>query len=122
MGIANSVGCIQGKKPRIPRAASALEERLNWLIRALGLPTPEREFRFHDTRKWRFDFAWPDQKIAVECEGGAWSGGRHTRGAGFIADCEKYNAAALQGWRVFRFTKDMIDSRHATDVLTEALA
>ena len=84
-------------------------------------PRPVREFAFHPTRKWRFDFAWPEYKIAVECEGGAWSGGRHTRGAGFIADCEKYNAAALAGWRVFRFTGEMINSRSAIDVLHEAL-
>lgn len=84
-------------------------------------PRPVREYRFHDTRKWRFDFAWPDLKIAVECEGGAWSGGRHTRGAGFIGDCEKYNAAALAGWRVFRFTGDMINSRKAIQILDEAL-
>lgn len=72
------------------------------LHQRLGVRLPEREVRFHPTRRWKFDFAWPELKIAVEVEGGVWSSGRHTRGAGFIADCEKYNEAARLGWRVFR--------------------
>lgn len=61
------------------------------------------EHKFHPTRKWRFDFAWPTQRIAVEVEGGVFARGRHTRPAGFIADCEKYSCAALDGWMVLRF-------------------
>jgi hypothetical protein len=61
---------------------------------------PEREHRF-DTggRRWRFDFAWPAVKLAVEIEGR----GRHQSVVGYRADCEKYNAAVAQGWRVMRF-------------------
>jgi very-short-patch-repair endonuclease len=81
------------------------------------LPEPVKEHRFHSQRKWRFDFAWPDYKIAVEVEGGTWKGGRHTRGAGFAKDCEKYNSAQLLGWRVYRFTSDMIDSGKAFETL-----
>lgn len=77
-----------------------------------GLPEPQREFKFHPTRKWRFDFAWPanatnpprKESIAVEIEGAVWVLGRHTRGSGFVKDMEKYNEAAKHGWRVFRFT------------------
>jgi very-short-patch-repair endonuclease len=65
-------------------------------------PTPE--YRFHPTRKWRFDFAWPRQKVAVELEGGIWTGGRHGTALGMIADMDKYNAAARQGWLVLRFS------------------
>jgi hypothetical protein len=70
---------------------------------------PEQEYRFHGTRRWRFDFAWPDAMVAVECEGGTWARGRHTRGKGFENDCYKYNAATAQGWRVFRCTRGMLD-------------
>ena len=62
------------------------------------------EFCFHPTRKWRFDFAVPSLMIAIEIEGGVYSRGRHTRGKGYINDMEKYNAAQLLGWQVFRFT------------------
>jgi len=69
-----------------------------------GLPAPEAEYRFHEKRKWRFDFAWPDSMVAVEIEGGTFVRGRHTRGMGHHKDCEKYNQATLLGWRVLRFT------------------
>jgi len=68
------------------------------------LPIPEPEYRFCPERKWRFDYAFIEQKIAIECEGGVWSRGRHTRPSGFIKDMEKYNRAALLGWRVLRYT------------------
>lgn len=69
-----------------------------------GVPTPEIEYAFAAPRKWRFDFAWPRQKVAVEIEGAIWTHGRHTRGSGFTKDMEKYNMAGKLGWRVFRFT------------------
>lgn len=68
-----------------------------------GIPTPATELRFHPTRQWRFDYAWPEKRISVEVEGGIWNRGRHTRGRGFIEDMEKYNEAGRLGWRVFRF-------------------
>lgn len=73
------------------------------------MPLPVPEHRFHPTRRWRLDWAWPDPAhpcwmIAVEVEGGAWTRGRHTRGAGYVADMQKYNTATLMGWRVLRYT------------------
>lgn len=62
------------------------------------------EYKFHPSRKWRFDFAIVDKKIAIEVEGGIWEYGRHNRAAGFLGDMEKYNEAAALGWRLLRFT------------------
>jgi very-short-patch-repair endonuclease len=62
------------------------------------------EYKFHEKRKWRFDYANLEHKIAIEIEGGAYTNGRHTRGTGFINDMEKYNEAAILGWVVFRIT------------------
>ncbi|MGI0119640.1 hypothetical protein [Zooshikella sp. RANM57] len=59
---------------------SKLEATLELHIRGMKLPKPETEYIFHPSRCWRFDFAWPDRKLAVEVEGGGWSNGRHTRG------------------------------------------
>lgn len=69
------------------------------------------EYRFHPTRRWRFDFAIPDKKIALEIEGGIWTEGksRHFTGTGYTGDCEKYNLATVVGWHVFRFTSLMWD-------------
>jgi hypothetical protein len=72
--------------------------------RAAGLPEPVCEHRFHPTRKWRFDYAWPEHLIAVEVEGGVFIQGRHSRGVGMLADMEKYNCAAVAGWRILRYT------------------
>lgn len=65
-----------------------------------------KEFKFHPVRKWRFDYAIPEHKIALEVEGGVWTGGRHTSPKGFLGDIEKYNTATLMGWRVFRTTPE----------------
>ncbi len=78
-------------------------------IKAVGLELPVPEYKFCPDRRWRFDFAYPHYKIALEYEGGTWAAGRHTRGSGFAKDCEKYNRAAVMGWTVLRYTSNMID-------------
>ena len=105
----------------MPKTMTKLELQLYAQILDAGLPEPEREYRFHELRQWRFDFAWPDQKVAAEVEGGVWTRGRHTRRSGFIGDCKKYNEATRLGWRVFRFTSCMLNSGEAIDTLEEAL-
>lgn len=101
---------------------SKLTETLLWQIRDAGLPEPTAEVRFHPKRKWRFDFAWPHVKIAVEVEGGIWTGGRHTRGVGFEGDAEKYLQAVIHGWTVLRATGGTIKSGLALEALTAALS
>lgn len=103
------------------RAGSAPEEALAFQLMVVKVGEPTREHRFHPVRRWRFDFAWPDCLIAAEIEGGQWIQGRHNRGAGFEADCEKYSEAALLGWRIFRFTPAMVKSGYALKVLCLAL-
>ena len=98
-----------------------LENMLLLHIRVAGLPEPDREFRFCPGRRYRFDFAWTEELIAAECEGGVWTAGRHVRGKGFSDDCEKYAMAAAIGWRVFRFTAEMIESGRALWFLETAL-
>lgn len=92
---------------------SALEAMFLLQIRALHLMAPEREYRFHPKRRWRLDFAWPTQMLAVEVEGGVWSGGRHTTGVGFTLDCEKYAEAMCLGWRVLRVTGSQVQNGQA---------
>lgn len=86
-----------------------------------GIELPKEEHHFHPTRRWRFDFAWPQRKVAVEIEGGVWTRGRHTRGAGFIADCEKYNEAARLGWRVFRMPGPWVEGGRAARYMKRVL-
>ncbi|MEO4078984.1 DUF559 domain-containing protein [Acinetobacter pittii] len=70
----------------------------------------EQEYKFHPTRKWRADFLITGTKILIEVEGGIWSGGRHTRGKGYIGDMEKYNSAAMMGFTVLRFSTEQVKS------------
>lgn len=78
------------------------EKLFRALLRQEGLLQPVSEFVFASPRRWRFDYAWPENRVALEVEGGIWTGGRHTRGAGFLKDIEKYNRAAELGWLVLR--------------------
>ncbi len=82
-------------------------------LRAAGIAGFVQEYKFHPMRRWRFDFADPERMIAFEIEGGAWVNGRHTRGGGFIGDCEKYNEAALLGWTVYRFPTEWVENGKA---------
>lgn len=93
-------------------------EELVFQVKAAGLREPEREYRFHDKRRWRFDLAFPTRVItcyptpvaertegvAVEVDGGVYVQGRHSRGKGIEADMEKIATAMTMGWRVLRVT------------------
>lgn len=94
------------------------------LCRKYQLPIAVPEFRFDKTRRWRMDYAWPEQRVALEVEGGVWirGGGRHNRGRGFINDLEKYSEAAAQGWRIIRVTPDQLCTLETIELLKRALA
>ena len=75
---------------------------------AHGMPGSDlaKEYKFAPDRKWRFDFAFPSQWLAVEIEGR----GRHQMAKGVRNDCEKYNTALVLGWRVMRFPTELFPS------------
>ena len=97
-----------------------------WQLLSNDTPAPVQEYHFvreavgnksgirkrikeRGLQDWRFDFAWPNEKVAVELEGGTWIRGAHTRGGHYRSDCEKYNFAQILGWKVLRFTGDMLE-------------
>lgn len=88
---------------------------------AQNLPKPEREHCFHATRKWAMDFAWTAQRVGLEVEGAVWVQGRHTRGSGFVKDMEKYNAAAVLGWRILRVEPSKLCTPSTFAMLAEIL-
>lgn len=102
-------------------AKSKLEETLLFQIKAVGLPVPEREYHFSDTRRWRLDFAYPERKIGIEVQGGIYSRGAHSRGSGLERDYEKINTAQLMGYKVFQFSRKMIEDGMAVDTIIKAL-
>jgi hypothetical protein len=112
----------------ITNMRSRLELLFAQQVKDARLPEPERDYRFHPTRKWAFDFAWPRVRrddgvvitydaIAVEVEGGTFVAGRHSRGRGYEEDCEKYAEALILGWRVLRVTTDMVSDGRAIALL-----
>lgn len=85
------------------------------------IPQPVAEYKFCPDRKWRFDFAFPKLRLAVEIEGGLFTGGRHSRPLGYIADMEKYNMASELGWTLLRYRPRKIDYeqiKRTVDLLT----
>jgi hypothetical protein len=68
------------------------------------IPQYVSELVFHPARKFRFDWAIPDLKVAIEYEGLFSEKSGHTTVKGYTKDCIKYNLAALLGWKVLRYT------------------
>ena len=97
------------RKSRGAKIESEGESLLKMQLKALKIEF-EQEFKFHAKRKWRADFHITGKKLLVEVEGGIWSGGRHTRGKGYLGDMEKYNAATVMGYRVIRFSTEQVTS------------
>lgn len=117
---------------------SNLESLLAHQLTSIGLTGFEREYRWAAERvgtgrglrqrladarlkDWRFDFAWPEYKLAVEIEGGAWIEGRHNRGQGFHDDLVKYGTAQVHGWTVYRCDGQLVRSGEALNRIQQLL-
>ncbi len=90
-----------------------------------GLPIPEMEVAFAREalgRRWRFDYAWPERMVALECNGGVFtpSGGRHTHGVGYVKDLEKLSWAAALGWLVIQRIPQDLNTRETMEMLKRA--
>lgn len=111
------------KKPKARKTGNSQKIRDVFTVLCLSDLHVEclKEFKFHPTRRWRFDYAIPEHKIAVEVEGGVWTNGRHTRPQGFLGDIEKYNTATLMGWRVFRTTPTELVRTATLKMLKQAI-
>ena len=86
-----------------------------------GLPEPTAEFRFHPKRKFRFDWAFIEQRIAVECSGGIYmkvSG--HKSIAGILRDYEKMNEAQILGWKVLQIESNNLIKLPAIQLIKRA--
>lgn len=89
---------------------------------AFGIPAYETEYRFHPTRKWRFDYAWPAQMVALEIDGASGAFGRHSRPGGMRGDNEKINTATAMGWRVLRVLRGEETRLFTLSLLRDCLA
>ena len=94
---------------------------LKAMLKQAGLTAPHTEFRFDSVRRWKFDYAIPAHRVAIEQEGGAWTGGRHVRGTGFLLDCKKYSEAAAQGWLIIRVPPKDLCTENTIDWVRRAI-
>lgn len=90
--------------------------------RSRGYPEPDFEFGFCPGRKFAFDVAFVGERVAVEVEGGVYGRGKPCpvckrkppAGHGSIdrtkRDHEKYNLAAVLGWRLVRVRPEQVES------------
>ncbi len=105
----------------IHEQGSDLEREFETLYKQLELPPAIREYRFMKRRQFKFDFAWPEFRIAAEMEGGVgMKHGHHVSMTGYSSDCEKYNYAAMMGWQVLRFTSRMLKNGKAAEQMLMA--
>jgi hypothetical protein len=83
---------------------------------------PIPEYRFAPPRKWRWDWAFVEAKVAIEQQGGLFSGGRHVRGPALLKEMEKLNAGACNGWRVLYCTPQEFASGAILESVEKCLA
>ena len=135
--------------PRVPKGTTYNGSFVTQVWAAAGIATPQVEYQFDTTRKWRFDFAWPKNQqigdgrsemggkaqpqlpsanchllaggVALEVQGGLWVRGRHTRGAGQKNDMEKFTAAAVAGWRILYCQPSEVTSTRMVNNIKAAL-
>lgn len=91
------------KLPKV-RTESKLEAEFVLQLKAHGVTGWTREFRPIPTRRFRLDFAFEREKVGIECDGGTWSNGRHSRGKGYDTDCEKLALCQIAGWTILKIT------------------
>jgi hypothetical protein len=96
-------------------------EDISKFFARFGIAAPVYEHQFHPDRKWKFDVSWPDRLVALEVEGGLWIHGRHNSPVGMLKDIEKYNAAAMLGWRILKTTPRHLISFGTAAMIKEIL-
>jgi|KBSSwiStaDraftv2_1062776.scaffolds.fasta_scaffold00198_52 hypothetical protein len=91
------------------------------------IPEPRYEYQFDPDRRWRWDLAWfiNDHKgvrgIALECNGGLWSGGAHVRPARMLKEYEKWNEGTARGWRILFCTPQTLCTAATADLVRRCL-
>ena len=101
---------------------SQLEKEFRFQLMAYEIPF-EQEVKLIPGRRYQYDFVIPETNIAIELQGGTWSKNKmgHNSGSGIRRDCEKSNLAQQHGYRLFKFTSDMVRKGEAVLFLRQVL-
>src|SRR5262245_26350420 len=120
--VMKSANFFRGQRKRnrtATRDGLSFEKRCK--LERLPIPLAEYPFARHEGRRWRFDYAWPEYRVALEVEGGMFAGGQHVRPAGIRRDLEKYNAAAVNGWIVLRCLPETLAADSTIQIIQRAM-
>lgn len=112
------------KKAKAKKRKRYVPNYNDWFAKKLseaGIKGWVREFNYYPGRKFAADFAWPEEKIILEIQGGVYNGGRHVRPVEYEKDCLKYSLAASVGWCVLLFTPKHLNNGEALLILQDAL-
>ena len=103
--------------------ATARDKVFLAVLRQQKVAEPVAEATFHPERKWRWDWSWPAQKVALEVQGGIWAKGRsaHSSGTGLRRDMEKFSAAACLGWRILLVEPNQLATIGTATAIRQAL-
>lgn len=117
------------KKGKVKKVPVPYLKQYPWFFRLIGdnpsIPFPVEEFKFHPTRRWRIDLCWPDQKLAMEIEGGIFltmengNATGHRSITNFKGDMEKYNALSIHGYSLLRVTTRQMETCESYNYLRE---
>lgn len=97
-----------------PHAESPMESEARLVMHDGGLPEPTLQYEIvdRDGGRWRVDFAWLDQRVAVEYDGFEW----HSSPDHLRRDRQKRAALEEAGWRIISIVADDVRRHPVTMV------
>jgi very-short-patch-repair endonuclease len=108
-GSGNLASLLDGIDGTAP-SDSRLEVKVARLLRGSVAPFVQQyEVRVFG-RRFRLDFAWPEQRVTLECDGR----GSHLNRRSFQRDRAKWTALGASGWRVLVVTWEDATERPQT--------
>ena len=98
----------------VPATGSLAETEFLQLVRAGGLPEPERQYPVGHRL---LDFAWPLVRVGAEIDGAE----THTGQSALDRDLVRQNAIVLEGWLILRYTAVRVRDPQAHHTILEEL-
>lgn len=122
------------KRRARPRRSAEDKERAEAALRQLFLdnlqllypdhPEMQEQFYYAKPRRFRADFAFVQQRLLVEIEGGVYTGEGHGGDySGMVNDLRRSRHASAKGWRVFRISRPCLEKEpdQVFELLRESL-
>lgn len=119
--MAKKKGVVRSKHAAKARRGSQLEQSAALQLLGAGLGGYRREGYLLAPRRFRFDFYWPKEKVALEVHGVYGQKSRHRTAKGFQQDRVKMNLLQLEGWVVLEAGTDHVKTGEFLEWVRSAL-